>query len=242
MDAMRAACEALYHMAFPGEPEVFTKAMFDRFYPSCIRTVCEDGKPVSMLFSIPYPLVSDEGTHEAHYLYAVATHPDYRGRGLAKQLLLAEAQHYPVFLRPMTPSLFDFYAKAGFMPFSPMEQMEGEATTADSHCHSLSPTDYLTARAKLAPLPACVPTPEFLSLYEIGGGFAHYGEDAAVLYERHGDTIVFKEFWGDTDRAPCLASFLGGKRYTLRRRAANGACFGVGINVPPDASFLAALD
>ena len=51
MDSFRADCIALYQIAFPGEPETFTTALFDRFYPECIRTVCENGKPISMLFA-----------------------------------------------------------------------------------------------------------------------------------------------------------------------------------------------
>ncbi|MBQ8356950.1 MAG: GNAT family N-acetyltransferase [Clostridia bacterium] len=241
MDTLRAACTELYNTAFPGE-EAFATALFDRCYPDCLRVICEDGQPVSMLFSIPYPLVAHKGEVEAHYLYAVATHPNHRGKGYAKRLLLQEAARYPVFLRPMSPSLFDFYAKAGFSPISPIMQIKGPATAADEHCHLLSATAYLIARDALAPLPCCRPTPELLSLYADGGGFASCGEDAAVLYEKREDTILFKEYWGNPDLAPRLAAFLGGSRYVLRRCDPKGEPFGMGIGLPADVAFLAALD
>ena len=105
MQSLITACMRLYDMAFPGEPEAFTRAMFDRYAPDHLRVICEDGKPISMLFSIPYPIITENGTVDARYLYAVATHPDHRGGGLAKQLLLQEAATHPVFLRPMSESL-----------------------------------------------------------------------------------------------------------------------------------------
>lgn len=235
------ACRALYDAAFPGEPEEFTKALFNHYFPDCLRVICEDGAPVAMLFSIPYPLITPDGKTEAHYLYAVATHPAHRGKGLAKRLLQAEAARYPVFLRPMTPSLFDFYKKAGFHPLSPLHTQSGEAAHGGAECRVLTAQEYLAHRDRLAPLPHCRPTPAFLSLYESGGGFVET-EGATALYEKHGDKILFKEYWGDPVFAPRMAAFLGGTHFELRRCDKDGTPFGMGVGIPPEAAFLAALD
>ena len=64
----------------------------------------------------------------------------------------------------------------------------------------------------------------------------------AALFERDGDTVLFKEWWGDSDLAPLAASFLGAKHFTARTKDQNGSPFGVGINIPQDTVFLAALD
>lgn len=242
MDALLNACMRLYDMAFPGEPEAFTRAMFDRYAPEHLRTVCEDGEPISMLFSIPYPIVTEGGTLDARYLYAVATHPDHRGKGLAKRLLLQEAAEHPVFLRPMSESLFDYYGKVGFSPFSPIEITTGDAAAPSGAERLISSAEFLTLRDALAPLPHCRPTKDFLSLYENGGGTVAHGSDAVALFERTQDGILFKEYWGDPVFAPRLASFLGKEHFELRRTAKGGACFGVGIGVPLDTAFLAALD
>lgn len=241
-DALYTACRSLYDLAFPGEPEAFTKAMFDRYFPDCVRMICEDGQPISMLFSIPSPVQLENGTLDARYLYAVATHPDHRGKGLAKQLLSAEAAQHPVFLRPMSPSLFDFYGKAGFSPISPVSCISGEASSPSGRERPLTAAAYLTLRDAFAPLPCVRPTADFLSLYECGGGFAAYGLDAVALYEKHGDKIWFKEYWGDTLFAPRLASFLGGTHFELRFSDPDGTPFGVGVGIPADTAFLAALD
>lgn len=235
------ACRALYDTAFPGEPEAFTKALFDRYFPHCLRVIQEGEQPVAMLFSVPYPLATPSGITEAHYLYAVATHPDHRGKGLAKQLLQQEAARYPVFLRPMTPSLFDFYEKAGFKPLSPIRTQRGEAAPNGDGCRLLTPQEYLARRDSVAPMPRCCPTSDFLSLYETGGGFVET-EGALALYEKNGKEILFKEYWGDPVSAPRLAAFLGGERFELRRYDKDGTPFGMGAGMPYEAAFLAALD
>ena len=242
MDSLRTQCIHLYNLAFPGEPEAFTEALFDRYFPDHVRVIEENGQAVSMLFSIPYPLVLEDRITEAHYIYGVATHPDHRGKGLAKKLLLAEAARYPVFLRPMSDGLFDFYAKVGYTPISPLVHAEGTATAPDGSERLLSPSDYLALRDTLAPAITCRPTEIFLSLYELGGGFVSAGEDAAALFERHGDTIWFKEYWGDPVFAPRLAAFLGGTHFSLRRYDKSGTPFGMAKGTPSEAAFLAAMD
>ena len=241
-DALYADCRALYDLAFPGEPEAFTKALFDRYFPDHARVICEGGKPVSMLFSIPSPIQLESETLDARYLYAVATHPDHRGKGLAKRLLAAEAAEHPVFLRPMSPSLFDFYAKAGYTPISPISCLAGKATAPSGRERKLTVSAYLALRDEFAFAPCVRPTAEFLSLYELGGGFVAYGLDAVALYEKHDDKIWFKEYWGDTLFAPRLAAFLGGNHFELRFADPDGEPFGMGVHVPADTAFLAAMD
>lgn len=236
------ACRALYDLAFPGEPEAFTRSLFDRYFPDHVRVICEEGQVASMLFSIPSPIQLENGTLDARYLYAVATHPDHRGKGLAKRLLTAEAAAHPVFLRPMSPSLFDFYTKAGFSPISPISHLTGKATAPSGRERHLTAAAYLTLRDAFAFAPCVRPTTDFLSLYELGGGFVAYGLDAVALYEKHDNKIWFKEYWGDTLFAPRLAAFLGGTHFELRFADPDGAPFGMAVGVPADTAFLAAMD
>ena len=242
MDHLRTQCIALYDLAFPGEPADFTAALFDRYFPDHVRVIEQDGTVASMLFSIPYPILFENGMQNAHYLYAIATHPDHRGKGLAKQLIAAEAARGPVFLRPMTESLFDFYAKAGLSPISPLLLETGFATAPDGNERLLTKAEYLAARDALSPRPTCRPTEDLLALYELGGGFAAIGDGVAALFERHGDRILYKEYWGDPVFAPRLTAFLGGKRFELRRSAPGGKPFGMAHGVPAEAAFLAAMD
>lgn len=241
-DARYNACRALFALAFPEKDAAVADALFDRYYPDHVRVICEGGEVVSMLFSIPSPVQLENGTLDARYLYGIATHPDHRGKGLAKQMIAAEAEAHPVFLRPLSPSLFDFYAKAGLSPISPATHMAGDATAPTGQERSLSAAAYLAMRDELTPPPCVRHAPTFLSVFEQSGGFVAYGAQTVALYEKKGDLIRFKEYVGTPDFAPRLAAFLGGSRFELRYCDPNGTPFGVGAGLPPDTAFLAAMD
>ena len=235
---------ALYDEAFPGEDARFTEALFALGFPKHLLAMGEGADLASMLFALPYDIVTEEGVQKAHYLYAVATAKAHRGKGLAKKLLRRAAQAgTPVFLRPMSPSLFDFYRDAGFVPFSPYREWEGEAKEGDvSEFSALSKEEYLAARDDFLKPPYCRMTADFLSLsFSLGGAVGCDGRFAA-LYEREGDHVLFKEWWGDPALAPQAASFLGATHFVARTPDKNGTPFGVGIGVPAGTVFLAALD
>ncbi len=74
-----------------------------------------------MLSMLPVTLLSGGGlTMKARYIYAVATHPDFRGLGISTALLDAAHEHMKglgeaaALLVPASPSLFDFYGKRGY--------------------------------------------------------------------------------------------------------------------------------
>lgn len=243
MKSLYDAARALYNEAFPGEPTDFVDALFALGFPQDLVAMGEDGRLISMLFALPYPILTENGPIEAKYLYAVATAKEFRGQGHAKRLLHRVASKgTPVFLRPMSPSLFDFYKSAGFTPFSPHRELRGEAMGESEGIRSLSKAEYLAARDALAPTPCCRMTEDFLSLsYLYGGAVAEDGKFAA-LYELDGDTVLFKEWWGDLDAIPCAAKFLGATHYEARFIEEGGTPFGVGVNLPAGCRFLAALD
>ena len=242
MDPKYAACRALYELAFPGEADAFTDALFALCYPHDLRVIEVQGEVASMLFSIPYPVQTASGVCQARYLYAIATHPRHRGKGYARELIAREAACSPVFLRPMQPSLFDFYARAGLRAFSPIRIDCGVAAGDGEGARMLSPDEYLAARDALAPLPCARMTADFLTLAQVTGGMAGDPERAVALYDRADDLVIFKEWWGDADFAPRLASFLGAKRYELRVPDPAGTPFGMMAGVPSDTLFLAAMD
>lgn len=83
----------------------------------------EDGDVVAMVHMLPAHLAAPDGRLQAHYIYAAATHPDFRSRGLMGKLL-AEAFSYGEkrgdvcsFLLPSEPSLYDYYGRHGYVPY-----------------------------------------------------------------------------------------------------------------------------
>ena len=247
MKDLYTAARALYLEAFEGEDPAFVDALFAKGFPDHLIAMGDGGKLVSMLFALPYPIQTEQGLLDARYLYAVATAKEYRGKGYAKRLLAeAASRGTPVFLRPMSPSLFDFYKAAGFTPFSPCEVKTGSVTDADrgacAGIQRLSPAAYLTIRDARATRPYCRMSEDFLSLsYLDGGAIGAYGRFIA-LYELHGDTVIFKEWFGNTADIPRAAAYLGATHYEARYPDANGSPFGVGIGIPEGTIFLSALD
>ena len=74
-----------------------------------------------MLSMLPVTLLSGEGQkRKARYIYAVATHPDFRGLGISTALLEAAHAHMKdlgeaaALLVPASQSLFEFYGKRGY--------------------------------------------------------------------------------------------------------------------------------
>lgn len=235
---------ALYDEAFPGEDERFIEALFALGFPTHLVAMGEGKDLASMLFALPYDIVTADGVQKAHYLYAVATAKAHRGKGYAKKLLRRVAERgVPVFLRPMSPSLFDFYKGAGFLPFSPYREWEGAAEDGDlTGLVMLSKEEYLTARDGFLTPPYCRMTADFLKLSFSSGGAVGLDGRFAALFERDGDTVLFKEWWGDPAFAPQAAKFLGAASFVARTPDESGTPFGVGIGIPEGTVFLAALD
>jgi hypothetical protein len=79
--------------------------------------IYRDGQPVSMGTFLPAVYHTQNGDLPVRYLYALATHPDYRGRGLAEQIMRCGMKLWdePIVLSPGEPSLYRYYEKRGFV-------------------------------------------------------------------------------------------------------------------------------
>ncbi len=115
------AQRALWKLAF-GDEDAYIDNFYDTYYqPQRVIVLEEDGVVRSMTawfdttFTIP-----GAPPFRAAYLYAVATHPDCRGRGLAAQLLreageLLHGLGIPLLTTvPAEPSLHNFFGSNGF--------------------------------------------------------------------------------------------------------------------------------
>lgn len=109
----------LYKAAFPEDPEDFAADFINRFFDKDCRYIIRDEKLVSMLFLLDAKMVFGGEKISGKYLYAAATLPEYRGKGLMAELIeksKAETVEKGKFLltKPAKPSLFDYYGKFGF--------------------------------------------------------------------------------------------------------------------------------
>lgn len=116
-----SALRSLWTLAF-GDGGPYLDNFFDTYYkPERMIVLEQDGtlRAMTAWFDTTF-VVPGHGEYRAAYLYAVATHPDCRGQGLAGKLL-AWADGYfrslgipAVTTVPAEPSLHNFFASNGF--------------------------------------------------------------------------------------------------------------------------------
>ena len=91
-----------------------------RFKEEINRVVVKDGRVVSALQAIPYPMTFYAREINTAYISGACTHPDFRGHGVMKQLLKeAHRRMYEegIFLSTLIPAeswLREYYAKSGY--------------------------------------------------------------------------------------------------------------------------------
>ena len=114
--AREAECRALWIEVFGDEREDVDRFLIDIHREDNLLTHSENGEVVAMLNIVP--IDTDYGS--TAYLYAIATAPDFRGRGYAGALIkqaidIARAREYKaVMLIPSEPSLVEYYKRFGF--------------------------------------------------------------------------------------------------------------------------------
>lgn len=121
---VRGQLRDLWHLVF-GDSYDYIDAFFAAF-PSedIVHTLSVDGQVVSVLYALPLTLADGKRSWPVVYIYAVATLPEYRGRGYMSLLmskveqLLCERGVSFLYLLPASEGLRDFYARLGYAPCS----------------------------------------------------------------------------------------------------------------------------
>ncbi len=116
---LKEQAKSLYKRAFPHDPDDFVSDFINRYFSNNCRYTVKDGKLVSMLFLLKGELKTCEVSYPLAYLYAAATHPEYRNKGLMKELIervKKETAEQGVLLatKPASSSLFGYYSGLGF--------------------------------------------------------------------------------------------------------------------------------
>lgn len=112
---------SLWQEAF-GDSEEYILKFLDSFFNSSNTPVVEaDGEIAAMLFLLDGSMSIGGRIYPAYYLYAACTQKKYRGRGFMSELLKFSAKEARkrgrayICLKPGEKSLFDFYAKHGYL-------------------------------------------------------------------------------------------------------------------------------
>lgn len=108
-------CMEIYREAFGTD-----KDFENRLFSTCAeyrKTLCINGKTVSMLFALPCNIHKNGGIIPAYYIFAAATKKEFRGKGYMSRLINSLKTDRLLFLKPADAPLFKFYEKLGFKRF-----------------------------------------------------------------------------------------------------------------------------
>ena len=207
----------LWKLAF-GDSDAYIDNFYHIYYrPERVIVLEEDGALRSMTawFDTAFVLPG-QGEYRSAYLYAVATHPGCRGRGLAARLLAGADDYFrsldipAVTTVPAEASLHRFFGSNGFKECFCTQRgivHRGELSQPPSHIlHPASPEEYGQVRERLLAGVPHIAYPAGALAYQagccaLGGGGLFIGSSAGeplcLCAERvDGDLVIVKELLG----------------------------------------------
>ncbi len=190
-----------------GDDESYVRFYLEhRMTEDNMLVIWQDGKIVSMASFLPVQYFLDGDYRDARYVYAVATLPAYRKKGLAGRILAFAQQKYrmPLLLAPAEEPLMRYYEKQGFRrAFSasmPEVSDAGEEVSAMELAAAMEPVDaqtYVQLRDDRYQGEGYVRWDETAVQYAIGLS-AKCGGGAFLLTQREKRDILMYEVSGDT--------------------------------------------
>lgn len=107
----------IWETCFGDDEDYISFYLEHRMTEDNMLVIYEDGKAVSMASFLPAEYLYEGSYQSVRYVYAVATLPQYRGRGLAGKILEYAKSLYgePLVLAPAEESLISYYEKLGFV-------------------------------------------------------------------------------------------------------------------------------
>ena len=200
---------ALWKLAF-GDEDAYIDHFFTRYYaPKRMLVLERAGVVLAMTAWFDMPLVRADGASlPAAYLYAVATHPDCRGQGLAGKLLdfagqwLAERGFLYLTTVPARPDLHVFFGKNGFSEGFALSGRVYHQPPENTAAISLVPVDgeeygrlreaQLAGRAHVSCSTAALDYQQGVCALS-GGGLYRVGETGCACVEVSGQDVFVKE-------------------------------------------------
>ena len=218
---------ALWSLSFGDSPDLAAALLTDCGLLEHAALAAVDGRVRSAMFAFDGLRL---GGLPASYLYALCTHPDFRGRGLGRRVLdLAAETAFRrgaelVCLRPADSGLARWYGITGFRVLYSAENRPLALSGDGDDLVDITYKDYLAFRRERAVfVPAQVLRAQELFLSRFGGAFFRSAGGVYLCGERDGDMLLIREALGPGERLPAAAAAaarrLGAERILLRRRS-----------------------
>lgn len=199
----------LWNLAF-GDGEAFIDLFFQTAYsPDRCLYLTEKGRVTAALYWLDCEY---QGQKQA-YLYAVATHPDFRGKGLCRRLMeqthgILKRQGYTAaLLRPAEAGLRRMYRKMGYRLCTAVSEFDCAAGTAVP-LRKISRLEYARLRRQYLPEDGVIQ--EGVSLAYLASYSEFYaGEDFLLTGAGYDGSFHGMELLGNRDAAPGILAALG---------------------------------
>lgn len=207
----------LWQLVF-GDTDLFLDSFYSTaFSPDRCRCVLVEGSVAAALYWIDCSL---HGRSLA-YIYAVATHPDHRGKGLCRMLmedtqrLLRQRGYAGAVLVPENEGLRTMYRKMGYENAGSLSEFSCTAAGDPTPLTAIGPAEFAARRRLLLPEDAVVQEgaglkflSEYLQFY-VGGDFLLAGYVNDGIFHA-------AELLGDAKAAPGILTALGCRQGTFR--------------------------
>lgn len=207
----------LWQLAF-GDEEGFITCFFENgFSPDRCRCILQEETVAAAL----YWFDGECGGQKIAYLYGVATHPDYRGQGLCRQLMedtqnhLAALGYSSILLVPQKESLREMYRKLGYRDCTGISEFLCSDDPYPVPIHAIDREEYAALRRQLLPKNSVVQEGENLVFLSAYARF-YKGMDFLLAAAVEGDTLFGIELLGNPGAAPGILCALGYPQGTFR--------------------------
>lgn len=198
----------LWQLSF-GDSEEFIGQFFSVAYaPDRCRYLPADGEAAAAL----YWLDCECDGQKLAYIYAVATHPEHRGRGLCRALMedthkvLAERGYAGAILMPAGEGLRRMYGKMGYRDFGGLTEFSctaGEAVPV----RQIGQAEYAALRRRFLPEGGVIQEGSSLAYLATYAQF-YTGTDFLLAAVPEGEGLTGIELLGNRDAAPGILGAL----------------------------------
>ena len=172
------------------------------------------------------------------YVYAVATDPECRGRGICRQLmadtadLLKHNGYQGILLVPQDDGLFSMYGKMGYLPGSSLDEFHCAASGHSIFIREITAAEYAACRRlQLSPDSVIQEGESLTFLSEIARFYR--GDRFLAAVSKEAEHLQILEYLGDSHEIAPLVRALGHREATVRTPGGSKA-FSMYLPLTPD--------
>ena len=200
----------LWKLAFGDEDRIIDAFFEAAWSPDRCRYLTEGEEIAAALYWLDGELAGEKYA----YIYGVATHPDYRGRGLCRRLMaltheqLAREGYAGALLMPADPGLRRMYAGMGYRDCGGISEFSAAAEGSAVPLRPVGVEEYASLRRKYLPEGGALQEEENIAYLEMMA-FFYEGPDFLLAAQKMGKHLYCPELLGSRDAGPGIVAALG---------------------------------